>query len=360
MPQYFIRNDITQMNTDAIVIPANEELKQGSGTSRGIFEAAGEEALEAACREIGHCDMGHAVMTGGFKLPAKYIIHAVCPRWYDGESNEEELLYSAYADSLRIAKEQGLKSVAFPLLSAGNYEYPRDKALNVASHAFADFLAENEMDIYLVFYDKESVRSGNRLYDVDERIGDEYVENKDETYGCHAFAELSRAELREMFPEAKAKWEKGRQWQRSLDTSTLLKQKTKAAKVITQESLEALLKNVEETFSERLRGFVDRSERTKKDIYTRSNVTKKQFYKLLQDPYTKPKKATVLGLAVGLELNVTETRALLASAGYAFSPSSGADIIVEHFIRNRNFSHIEINSALYENGYEDELIGTIK
>lgn len=170
MPLIFERNDITKMHTDAIVLSANERLKQGSGTSRAIFQAAGEETMRAACDSIGHCDMGRAVITSGFDLDAEYIIHAVCPRWYGGGHNESQLLYSAYIHALKLAQERQLQSIAFPLLSAGNYNYPRDKALQVASHAFTDFLTEYEMDIYMVLYDSESVKAGGKLSPIKEQI----------------------------------------------------------------------------------------------------------------------------------------------------------------------------------------------
>lgn len=347
MPLLYERNDITKMKTDAIVIPANEELVQGSGTSTAIYEAAGEDALEKACRMIGHCDMGRAVITKGFNLPAKYIIHAVCPRWYDGESNEQVLLYSAYTKSLELAAKYKLKSIAFPLLSAGNYEYPRDKALMVASQAISAFLMKNDMDVYIVFYDSESVATGKKLSDFGEHIDDEYVEGKDEGY-------VRRRRI------AVDHWKAGMAWQKSLDMSELETDADMSEKMVAKDNLEKLLKAVEDPFSVKLKQYVEKSGKKKKDIYAGANMKKKQFYALMSDSYITPRKSTVLGLAVGLELSLKDTKDLLASAGYMFSPSSGADIIVEHFIRNRKYSHGQINLALYENGFEESQIGTIK
>ena len=138
MPFLLIRDDIARVHADAIVNPANEDLQEGRGTSRGIFQAAGEELLLAACEEIGHCSQGKAVITEGFRLPAKYIIHAVGPVWQGGGQGEEELLYSAYAESMKLARERELTSLAFPLISSGNYGYPKEQALRTAVSAIRD------------------------------------------------------------------------------------------------------------------------------------------------------------------------------------------------------------------------------
>lgn len=125
MPFLMIRNDITKVATDAIVNPANRNLLQGSGTSRAIYQAAGEQELTAACEAIGHCDLGRAVCTPAFGLPAKYIFHAVCPAWHGGGFGEAEQLASAYHSALKLAAKYHCESVAFQLLSSGNYDLNR-------------------------------------------------------------------------------------------------------------------------------------------------------------------------------------------------------------------------------------------
>ena len=132
-----------------------------------------------------------------------------------------------------------------------------------------------------------------------------------------------------------------------------------ASELAPELSLDDQLMKVDEPFSSKLKAFAERSGRKSSDIYVSSNVAKKQYYKLLKDPFITPKKTTVLGLAVGLRLNIEQTKELLASAGYALSPSSGADIIVEHYIRNQNYDCIMINAALYDYGFEDKQIGTM-
>lgn len=350
MPLLFERNDIIKMNVDAIVIPANEELKEGTGTSRAIFLAAGEDALTKACDFIGFCRMGDAVITKGFNLPAKYIIHAVCPRWFDGTCNERELLYSAYTRALEVAAKYKIKSIAFPLLSAGNYGYPKDQALNVASHAITDFLMKNEMEVHMVFFEKEAASEGKKLSKMDEHIDDEYAEKKDaDYYGIH-YPIMPHSEH---YKEAMV-------WQKALDVADLPTGDDKKEPIVAPGDIRVILDNLNDPFSVKLSGFVKRERekgRAVKEIYTCSNVRKKQFYKLMEDPKITPKKTTVMGLCVGLRLSLKEAKELMGAAGYLFSESSGADMIVAHYIKKKQYNHAIINLELYENNFENFQIG---
>ena len=143
---------ITELDTDAVVNAANSGLWEGGGVCGFIFRDAGSAEMTAACKKIGHCDEGSAVITPGFKLPAKYVIHAVGPRWSGGDHNEPELLYSAYKHSLMLAKENGLHSIGFPLISAGIFGYPVDKAWERAIRACNDFILDNpDYEISIIF-----------------------------------------------------------------------------------------------------------------------------------------------------------------------------------------------------------------
>ena len=143
---------ITKLDTDVVVNAANTGLWEGGGVCGYIFHDAGSKEMTVACQKIGHCDEGSAVITSGFKLPAKYVIHAVGPRWSGGEHNESKLLYSAYKQSLLLAKENGLHSIGFPLISAGIFGYPVDKAWRKAIQACNDFIHNNpDYDINIIF-----------------------------------------------------------------------------------------------------------------------------------------------------------------------------------------------------------------
>ena len=154
---------ITELAVDAIVNAANSALQHGGGVCGVIFSAAGVRELQAACDKIGHCNTGNAVITPGFKLPARYVIHAVGPIWRGGYDNEPKLLYSAYKQSLTVARENGLHSIAFPLISAGIYGYPQDQAWRKALQACQDFIEANgdyEIDIIFAVIDEDIMNKG--------------------------------------------------------------------------------------------------------------------------------------------------------------------------------------------------------
>lgn len=143
---------ITDLDTDVIVNAANEGLWAGGGVCGAVFRAAGHDRLQAACDAIGHCDTGSAVITPGFDLTAKYIIHAVGPVWSGGDNKEPQLLYGTYRRSLELAVENGCHSIGFPLISAGIFGYPKDKAWRKAIQACNDFFKKNpDADLQVVF-----------------------------------------------------------------------------------------------------------------------------------------------------------------------------------------------------------------
>jgi len=157
MPLEIIRNDITKMKVDAVVNAANTALRMGGGVCGAIFRAAGAAELQAACDKIGHCPTGQAVITDGFNLPAKCIVHTAGPIYKDGQHGEAELLRSCYINSLTLARQNSCESIAFPLISSGIYGYPKDEALAIATSAIKDFLVRNDMTVYLVVFDKATV-----------------------------------------------------------------------------------------------------------------------------------------------------------------------------------------------------------
>lgn len=146
-----VHNDITKMGTDAIVNAANERLRAGSGVCGAIFRAVGDKAtaLQRECFSKAPCPTGQSIVTDGYGL-CQYIIHTVGPVWLDGTEGEEDLLRSCYATALQAAFEHKCKSIAFPLISAGIYGYPKVDAQRVAQEEIQKFLQTHQMDVYLV------------------------------------------------------------------------------------------------------------------------------------------------------------------------------------------------------------------
>lgn len=187
MPLEIVRNDITKMKTDAIVNAANSALQMGGGVCGAIFSAAGPEELQAECDKIGYCGVGEAVITSGYALPAKYIIHTVGPIWRGGGNDEERLLSSCYTNSLMLAEKNGCSSIAFPLISSGIFGYPKDKALQVAIAAIGSFLLEHDMYVYLVVFDKAAYFLSDRLFtSIKSYIDDRYVKRHDSIHPSHS------------------------------------------------------------------------------------------------------------------------------------------------------------------------------
>lgn len=156
MSFFIVNEDISKMEVDVIVNAANTGLKMGGGVCGAIFKAAGIDKLTAACDEIGEVETGGAVITDGFDLKAKFIIHTPGPIYdANNKDNSKKLLYNSYKNSLILARENNLRSIAFPLISAGIYSYPKKEAFNIARKAIGDFLKDNDMDVYLTIVDKE-------------------------------------------------------------------------------------------------------------------------------------------------------------------------------------------------------------
>ena len=198
MPFKIVRNDLTRMQVDVIVNTANEAPIFSSGTDTAVYLAAGERELLAEREKIGYLQEGEAAITPGFRLPAKYIIHAVSPRYVDGNRGEEQKLRSCYRKSLELALEHQCKSIAFPLISTGNFGYPKEEAMRIAVDEINAFLLKHEMLICLVVFDPRSTQLGLQLHPALEAYIDQnYVEEKyEEEYGDWDYGTVPREMLR--------------------------------------------------------------------------------------------------------------------------------------------------------------------
>ena len=324
MPLQIVRNDITKMKCDAIVNAANSTLLGGGGVDGAIHKAAGKGLL-FECMKLGGCKTGEAKITGGYNLPCKYIIHTVGPVWKGGHFGEEKLLRSCYRESLLLAKKNDCESVAFPLISAGVYGYPKDKALQVAVDEISSFLFENDMTVYIVVFDQKSFDISQKLVsDIREYIDERYVEK-------HAAMESIRLTM--MPPMAVS------------DTAS-------------KESLDSLdnaLKQIDESFSQMLLRKIDEKGMTDSECYKKANVDRKLFSKIRSDIHYKTSKNTAIAFAIALELDLDETKELLMKAGFALSHSNKFDIIIEYFIVNGNYNIFEINEVLF--AFDQALLG---
>ncbi len=335
MPFQIIRNDITKVKADAIVNAANPNLKMGAGVCGAIFQAAGKNELQNACDKIGHCDEGHAVITDGFNLPAKYIIHTVGPVWTDGNHGEEEILRKAYMNSMKIAVENNCESIAFPLISSGHFKYPKDKALETAISAISDFLDNNEMTVYLVVFDKASFKvSKKRLYEVQKFIDDNYV---DET-----LLNLPR------YRRTERPWiDRERKRINAIRHSVEYAKKSEAV-------IDEFEPQLEEKFSLMLLRLIDERGMNDPQAYNRANMTKSHFNKI-KNNVCNPSKKAALALAIALMLSIEDTLKLLRTVGYTLSKSILSDVIIEFHIRSGIYDIFKINEMLF--AYDQETLG---
>ncbi len=330
MPLEIVRNDITKMTVDAIVNAANESLLGGGGVDGAIHHAAGAELL-AECKTLGGCKTGQAKITGGYNLPAKYVIHTVGPVYQDGKHGERDWLESCYKESLALAKAHGCETVAFPLISSGVYKYPKDQALKVAIDVISGFLLENEMKVYIVIFDKATYKISEKLFsDIAEYIDDNYVDEH---------TDYRSESMRMNMPMQ----------------SIMADEICECKSLFAEEDLDSKLKQIDESFSQMLLRKIDEKGITDAECYKKANIDRKLFSKIRSDVHYKPSKPTVIAFAISLELSLDETEDMLRKAGFALSHSNKFDIIIEYFISKGNYKIFEINEALF--AFDQTLLG---
>lgn len=325
MPLEIIREDIARLSTDAIVHSTNTKLRKGTGSSESIFKLAGDD-LEHKLNQIGYCAPGEVIITSGYKLSAKHIIHTVGPKWMGGDYQEEVLLEKCYRNSLECALKHNIKSIAFPLISAGNYGYPKDEALHIAVSTIQSFLLKHEMLVYLVVFDKQVYQLSTQLFQsVNQYIDDHYVETR--TFKA-----------------------------RNISDEYEMNRNVSYSRLGSSKSLDDVLLELDESFSQSLLKLIDKKGLTDVETYKRANITKAHFSKIRTHKNYRPTKTTVLAFCIALKLSLKETNTLLEKAGFSLSNSSILDLIVKFFIENKNYDVYEINLVLFE--YDQTLLGS--
>lgn len=357
MPFEIVRNDITNMEVDAIVNAANPRPIIGYGVDSGVHKKAGDQLLVAR-KKIGDIAFGEAAITPAFNLSAKYVIHAVSPIWQEGKKNEAQLLENCYVNSLQLALENKCESIAFPLLSAGNHGFPKDLALQTAINVFSKFLMKHEMQIYLVVFGKQSFALSEKLFhSVQSYIDETYIQEKSlEEYGVTNKRDVRELELLQLREAMSRRRKAELEYNILADEACEESEEYKAlAPTTAPRRLEDLMKEIDETFSEALIRLIDQKGLKDPDVYKKANIDRKFFNKIKNNKNYKPSKATCVAFAIALELNLDETRDLIGKAGYALTHSSKFDIIIEYFILEGNYNTFEINEVLFT--FEQPLIG---
>lgn len=318
-----LRNNITKVPADAIVNTANPMPAVGRGTDTAVYEAAGWEKLLAARKEIGVIERGQSAWTPAFNLKkhgVKYIIHTIGVFYQDGNHGEKEILRSCYQTALKTAVELNCKSVAIPLLATGNYRFPKDLALQIAVDEISRFLLEHEVDVLLVVYDKESYKISERLFD---DVEDFLFDNLD-GYDLNAAGAVN------------------------------LEPVHYAEKEITPIDVDAFIRSSKDklNFQNNLMQLIADRKLDNVTVYKKACIDKKFFSKIISNKDYVPKKHTVMALGLALELPLEEYESFLASAGYAFMPSSKFDLIIKYCVMNQIYNLINVDVILDDHGEE--------
>lgn len=317
MPFLMVRNEIKNVVADVIVQLADEESTQAE-----------------------QYDLGNVVINEAVDWNAKYLIHVVGPIGESGFIGVEKMLYSTYMESMKLADEYRCESIAFPLLSCDKPGYPKDKVMKVAITAISDFLMDHDILVYMVMQERDPLNVDQNLLACIEEYIDENYENYEEDnneilkgdgldYTNH-YLEFESTSSKPVMQDIEYRSIKGAS--------------------LPNRSLESLIDNLDETFSQMLLRLID--ERGLKDstVYKRANVDRRHFSKIRNDIDYVPTKKTVIAFAIALELSMDESIDLMKKAGFAFSTSSKFDVIIQFFIENKYYDIYELNEALFTYG----------
>ena len=378
MPFSIVRDDISRVHADVLVNAANVHLAPGGGVCGALFSAAGFDEMRAACEAIGGCATGDAVATPAFNLPARWCVHAVGPIWRGGRAHEEELLHRCYRSAFARAVELGARSVAFPLISAGIYGFPVERALAIAREEVTAFLRHHdEVALTLVVFERAVVQMGNALVEqVQEYIDDEYVDSSSFmrrdtgelerelqwTEDASAPLSVEMAEpvaLPECLQEDDASIAASRPFVAAnirMPGAAMPGAPSRAGATLDAE-IAQLVATLDAPFSTTLLALIDARGMTDAEVYHRANISRQLFSKIRGNESYRPSKQTVVALAIALELDMSATQDLLARAGFTLSKSSKFDVIVRFFIERSIYDLFQLNEVLF--AYDLPLVGSV-
>ena len=359
MPFQIIRNDITKVKADAIVNTANPMPRIGSGTESAIYAAAGEAQLLAARERIGMIAPGTAAFTEAFGLDARVIIHTVGPLWIDGRRGERETLRACYRNCLALADSLRCASIAFPLISAGNYGFPKGEALHIALSEIQQFLLTHEMTVTIVVFNREAMELSESLMGGIERYIDDHTASRmhlwEHAIGATRPPCFGGERREEAYDPARVREEQRRErWAKHADAQPAVHEapysRPAPMPAASAVSLDEMLSKAGESFQQRLFELIDERGLDDVTVYKRANIDRKLFSRIRCKPDYRPKKKTALAFAIALELDMPTVTDLLSRAEIALSPSSTFDLIISYFINNRIYDIYEINAALFKYG----------
>ncbi len=346
MPFRIERNDITKVHTEAIVNTANPMPTVGSGTDAAVYTAAGIELLLEDRKKIGIIERGHAAYTPGYRLFAangiRYIIHTVGIRWQGGDQGEIEVMRNCYRNSLRIAKELKCKSISIPLLATGNYGFPKETALNIALDEISQFLFENEMEVVLVVYDKESFKVSNKIFDgVQSFINENYIGQKRSINNGSEIMDYMRD--RDSY----------RRRNREVEAYSLQTH----AEIKTEKEITSIEPISIDDFMSQNKGGLNFQELLKKHIsdkgldnptvYRRSIIIDKKLFSKIINGHI-PSKHSVMALGLALELNLEDYQLFLATANFALNPADMFDTVVKYCVIQKIYDVMKVDSLLFQ------------
>ena len=345
MPLVLTRDDVSRVDAEAVVNAANEHLSVGGGVCGAIFEAAGRRELESACKQLGGCPTGSAVVTPGFGLKARWIIHAVGPIWRGGSWGEDTLLRSAYRSALERASELGVRSVALPLISTGIFGFPIDRALAIATSEISAFLDRvQDVEVRLVVFDRAAFAACLADYgEVAAGVDEEYVDARR--------GRDRMGDLRLSMPACGAAADVI-----SGDAAPGGSCFGSARPIADERELKDLLVHLDTSFSQAVLSLIDERGLTDAAVYKKANLSRQVFSKLRKDDGYRPAKPTAVALAIALELDMDQTRELLQRAGYALSTASTVDAIVRYYIERHSYDIVAINQMLF--AFDQPLLGS--